>query len=41
MFANRLFRLALRLLGPERYMLLLKYLSYVIVLENQKIVIGD
>jgi hypothetical protein len=41
LFTNKLLRVALRVFGPDRYMLLIKYLSYVIVVENQKIVLGD
>jgi hypothetical protein len=41
LFTNKLLRLALRVFGPDRYMLLIKYLSYVIVVGNQKIVLGD
>ena len=41
LLANKLLRLMLRVFGPDRYMLLIKYLSYVIVVENQKIVLGD
>ena len=34
-------RLALRLLGADRYTILMKYLGYVSVLRNQKDILGD
>ncbi len=38
---NRLLRLALRLLGADRYTILMKYFAYVSVLRNEKGVFGD
>jgi len=38
---NRLLRLTLRLLGPYRYELLMKYLGHIAVLRNQSILISD
>ncbi len=38
---NRLFRLALSVLGPYRYELLMKYLAHISVLRNQGAFIGD
>lgn len=40
-FINTLLRLALRLLGADRYTILMKYLAYVSVLRNQKDVFTD
>jgi hypothetical protein len=40
-FINTMLRLALRLLGADRYTILMKYLAYVSVLRNQKDVFGD
>jgi hypothetical protein len=33
---HSMFRLALRILGADRYTVLLKYLSYVSILRNQR-----
>ena len=38
---HRLLRLALRLLGPDRYELLMRYLAYITVLRNQSVFIKD
>jgi hypothetical protein len=40
-FVNRMLRLALRLLGADRYTILMKYFAYVSVLRNEKGVFGD
>jgi len=40
-YVNRMLRLALRLLGPNRYTLLMKYLAYASVLRHEKDVFGD
>ena len=40
-FVNRMLRLALRLLGPNRYTILMKYLAYSSVLRYQREVFGD
>ncbi len=40
-FVNTMLRLALRLLGADRYTILMKYLGYVSVLRNQKDILGD
>jgi len=40
-FVNRMLRLALRLLGPNRYTILMKYLAYSSVLRYQRGVFGD
>jgi len=40
-FVNRLLRLALRLLGADRYTILMKYFAYIGVLRNQKDVFGE
>lgn len=38
---NRVLKLTLKILGPDRYELLLRYLSYISVLRNQSIFIRD
>ena len=38
---HRLLKLALRLLGPNRYELLMRYLSYITVLRNQSVFLDD
>jgi hypothetical protein len=38
---HRLLRVALRILGPVRYELLMRYLSYIAVLRNQSVFIKD
>jgi hypothetical protein len=38
--ANTMLRLALRLLGADRYTILMKYLGYISVLRNQKDILG-
>ncbi len=37
---HRLFRLALRVLGPNRYELLMRYLAHIAVLRNQSVFLG-
>jgi len=38
---HRLLKLALRLLGPNRYELLMRYLAYITVLRNQSVFLDD
>jgi hypothetical protein len=38
---NSLLRMALRLLGADRYTVLMKYLAYISVLRNQKDIFSD
>ena len=38
---HRLLRLALRILGPNRYELLMRYLAYIAVLRNQSVFLKD
>jgi hypothetical protein len=40
-FVNALMRLALRLVGADRYTILMKYLEYASLLRNQKDIFGD
>jgi hypothetical protein len=40
-FVNLLMRMALRLLGADRYTILMKYLEFASVLRNQKDILGD
>lgn len=40
-YVNRMLRLALRLLGADRYTILMKYLAYACVLRYQRDVFGD
>ncbi len=38
---HRLLKLALRLLGPDRYELLMRYLAHIAVLRNQSVFLGE
>jgi len=40
-FVNAMMRLALRLMGADRYTILMKYLEYASLLRNQKDILGD
>jgi hypothetical protein len=40
-FVNAMMRLTLRLLGADRYTILMKYLEYASILRNQKDILGD
>ncbi len=40
-FVNTMMRLALRLMGADRYTILMKYLEYASLLRNQKDIFGD
>lgn len=40
-FVNTMMRLALRLVGADRYTILMKYLEYASILRNQKDILGD
>jgi hypothetical protein len=40
-FVNMMMRMILRLLGVNRYTILMKYLEYASVLRNQKDIFGD
>jgi hypothetical protein len=40
-FVNTMMRVALRLMGADRYTILMKYLEYASILRNQKDILGD